>query len=142
MNSSAYGDVLDNLIGLALDCQKKVSYNAIKYEPAFFAVLMYIKGANLNLQAEAEDKLISLLQPLNSQSRFNAEAFALVAYCMRDLKSLKVKEALLKLFDQIPNHPRWLTPRRQLELMLQAYESEWDDDKTYYYFKRDDSRRY
>jgi hypothetical protein len=132
MNPENYLEVFRMLVALALDyryregvCNKGIRAT----EPAFFALLMYVKHAPLELQKLTEPEFIKMIQ-------IPGRAHELVGYCMRDLKFLLVKEAVHQLHESIENKGGGFQNRRTLEKILAAYEVEWRGDAAYTYHSR------
>src|ERR1700693_792108 len=119
MNPNNYIEFLQKLILMALEYQANPQFGSKNFEPAFFAVLMFVKGANPDLQAQAELEFVKIIQSPNIKT------YELVAYCMRDLKFKQVREATQNLINQTENKGRGFQIRRRLENVLQAYDFQW-----------------
>jgi hypothetical protein len=130
MNPEKYLEILQRLIALAQEYQGQ--YSDVRcYEPAFFAVLMFVRSADANLKDLAELEFVKLIQ----EPEFKTHE--LIGYCMRELKFKLVKDDILKLLNNTEDTARYLGRKRILTRLLDAYGDHWDEDQTYSYFRKE-----
>jgi hypothetical protein len=126
MKKEFYVQQLQELVRLAMDRQFS---NAEEHEPAFFAVLVYIANVDAELQSAAEHELIQMIEERKSQP------YALISYCMRELRFPILKEKVTTLMNEAYQQPdyRYAAVLRNI---LQEYDSPSSpEDDIYDYYK-------
>lgn len=120
MNPSSHAEVFRHLVTFALDYES-THPDANEHEAAYFAVLAFCRASTGPLRETVEAEFISLLRTKG------ARGHDLVAYCMRDLQWLGVRNCAHDIYERETD----LRTKRVLRAVEEVYQKNWGGDEVY-----------